>query len=70
MAPVVEAYQAMRGASFLVGVTFAAEIRTSRLAVRWRRGGERRLLMANRFSRALSPIVQSTSAISSSRYQP
>ena len=26
MAPVVEAYQAMRGASFLVSVTFAAEI--------------------------------------------
>ena len=26
MAPVVEAYQAMRGASFLVAVTFAAEI--------------------------------------------
>jgi transposase len=26
MAPVVEAYQAMRGVSFLVGVTFAAEI--------------------------------------------
>ncbi len=26
MAPVVEAYQAMRGASFLVTVTFAAEI--------------------------------------------
>jgi transposase len=25
MAPVVEAYQAMRGASFLVAVTFAAE---------------------------------------------
>ena len=26
MAPVVDAYQAMRGASFLVAVTFAAEI--------------------------------------------
>ena len=26
MAPVVEAYQAMRGAPFLVAVTFAAEI--------------------------------------------
>jgi transposase len=26
MAPIVEAYQAMRGASFLVAVTFAAEI--------------------------------------------
>ena len=26
MAPVVEAYQAMRGASFLVAATFAAEI--------------------------------------------
>jgi transposase len=26
MAPVVEAYQAMRGASFIVAVTFAAEI--------------------------------------------
>ena len=26
MAPVVKAYQAMRGASFLVAVTFAAEI--------------------------------------------
>ena len=26
MAPVVEAYQAMRGTSFLVAVTFAAEI--------------------------------------------
>ena len=26
MAPVVQAYQAMRGASFLVAVTFAAEL--------------------------------------------
>ena len=26
MAPVVDAYQAMRGASFIVAVTFAAEI--------------------------------------------
>ena len=30
MAPVVEAYQAMRGASFLVAVTFAAEIGDAR----------------------------------------
>jgi transposase len=40
MAPVVEAYQAMRGASFIVAVTFAAEIGDVRRAKRLEPGSK------------------------------